>query len=59
MRLAERLVSINGKVPTDQSKVNSYKIVDMLHSYAQKDASIEKCCKSHQIQIGENITSSS
>jgi hypothetical protein len=52
-------VSINGKVPTDQSKVNSYKIVDMLHSYAQKDASIEKCCKSHQIQIGENITSSS
>jgi hypothetical protein len=58
MRLTERLVSIIGKVLTDQSKVNSCKIVDTLHSYAQKDASIEKCCKSHQIQIGENIASS-
>jgi hypothetical protein len=52
------MLSINGKVPTDQSKVNSRKIVNMLHSCAQKDASIEKYCKSHQIQIVENIASS-
>jgi hypothetical protein len=52
------MVSINGKLPTDRSEVNSRKIVDMLHSCAQKDASIEKCCKSQQIQINRNIASS-
>jgi hypothetical protein len=45
MRLAERMVSINNKVPTDQSKVNSRKIVDMLHRCTQKDVSIKKSCE--------------